>query len=133
MAGPHDEFADLAVELIAENGRPMTVRKLSRTPADASKPWRGPSADPGLGYEFEVEAIGVVVDWTEEEYEEDQTRRGSKHLLIAAKPWAEAVPTPIDLMTADSLLDDGGVYSLSKGNLLKPGTTAIMYDFQVRQ
>lgn len=133
MAGPHDEFADLAEELIAENGRPMTVRKLSRVPADSDKPWRGPAATTPDGYEFEVEAIGVVVDWTEEEYEEDQTRRGSKHLLIACKPHLVTANPPVDLMQADSLLDDGGVYSLSKGNTLKPGTTAIMYDFQVRQ
>lgn len=127
MAGPHDEFADLAEELIAENGRPMTVRKLSRTPADPAKPWRGPAATAPAGYEFEVEAIGVVVDWTEEEYEQDQTRRDSKRLLIAAKPHVTA-----DLKSADSLLDEGLVYSLSKANLLKPGTTAIMYEFQVR-
>lgn len=133
MAGPHDEFADLAVEMIAENGRAMTVRKLSRTPADPNKPWRGPAAIAPAGYEFEVEAVAVVIDWTEEEIEQDQTRRDSQRLLIAAKPFAEATPTPIDLKSADSLLDEGRVYSLSKGNCLKPGTTAILYDFQVRQ
>jgi hypothetical protein len=128
----HDEFADLAQELIAENGRPLKVRKLSRTPADAAKPWRGPDPTQPDGYEFDVDAVGVVVDWTEQELDEDQTRRGSKRLLIAAKHHLTA-DTPVDLLTADSLLDEGGVYSLSKGSCLKPGTTAIMYDFQVRQ
>lgn len=128
----HDEFADLAQELIAENGRPVRVRKLSRTPADPNKPWRGPAQTGPDGYEFDVEAVAVVVDWTEAELDEDQTRRGSKHLLIAAKPHVTA-PTPVELIKADSLLDEGQVYSLSRGNCLKPGTTAIMYDFQVRQ
>jgi hypothetical protein len=133
MAGPHDEFADLAVEMIAENGRAMKVRKLSRTPADPAKPWRGPAATAPDGYEFDLDVVAVVIDWTEAEYDQDQTRRDSQRLLIAAKPFATATPTPFDLKSADSLLDEGRVYSLSKGNLLKPGTTAILYDFQLRQ
>lgn len=128
----HDKFANTAQRLIAKHGRPMKVRKLSRTPEDGAKPWRGPDPVVADGYEFDVDAVGVVVDWTEQEIEEDQTRRGSKRLLIAAKPHVTAVP-PIDLMGADSLLDEQQVYSLSKANCLKPGTTAIMYDFQVRQ
>lgn len=128
----HDEFADLAVEMIAENGRAVKVRKLSRTPADPAKPWRGPAATAPDGFEFDVDAIAVIVDWTEEEIEADQTRRDSQHLLIAAKPHVLGTP-PVDLKTADALLDEGRVYSLSKASLLKPGTTAILYEFQVRQ
>jgi hypothetical protein len=124
----HDKFANLTERLIAKHGRDMTVRKFSRTPADANKPWRGPSPQDPPGYEFEVTARAVVIDWTEQEVRDDQTRRDSKRLLIAAKPH----PTN-DLKSADSLLDEGQVYSLSRGNLLKPGTTSIMWEFQVRQ
>jgi len=128
----HDKYANTAQRLIAKHGRAMKVRKLSRTPEDTTKPWRGPDPTAPDGYEFDVDAVGVVIDWTEEEVAEDQTRRDSQRLLIAAKPHATA-PTPIDLKGADSLLDEGRVYSLAKGNCLKPGTTAILYDFQVRQ
>lgn len=128
----HDKFANTAERLIAKHGRPMKVRKLSRTPADSAKPWRGPDPDPADGFEFDVDAKGVVVDWTEEEVEADQTRRDSQRLLIAAKPHVLGTP-PVDLKTADGLLDEGRVYSLSRASLLKPGTTAILYEFQVRQ
>lgn len=128
----HDKFANTAERLIAKHGRPVQVRKLSRTPADDNKPWRGPDVTAPSGYEFDVEATAVVIDWTEREFEEDQTRRGSRRLLIAAKPHVLADP-PVQLLKADSLLDEGEVYSLSSGSLLKPGTTAILYDFQLRQ
>lgn len=128
----HDKFANTAQRLIAKHGRSMQVRKLSRTSADPTKPWRGPDPTAPDGYEFDVAATGVVIDWTEQELDEDQTRRGSKRLLIAAKPHVTGTPA-VDLMQADNLLDEGGVYSLSKANCLKPGTTTIMYDFQVRQ
>ncbi|MCC6425642.1 MAG: hypothetical protein IT435_02355 [Phycisphaerales bacterium] len=125
--GIHDKFANLAERLIAKHGREMILRKMSRVPADATKPWRGPATSTATGYEFAIDVKAVVVEWTEEELERDHTRSGSQRLLVAAKNVTQ------NLLEVDSLLDEGRVYSLSKGSRLQPGTTAILYDFQVRQ
>lgn len=124
----HDKFANLAQRLIAKHGRAMVLRKLSRTPEDDTMPWRGTSTDPEEGYEYEQPVVGVVTDYNEDEIDGDQIHRGDKRLLVAAKPNAG-----IDLLKADSLLDEEQVYGIIRGNLLKPGVTEILYEFQVRQ
>jgi len=123
----HDKFANLAERLINKHGRDVTLRKLSRTPEDSDMPWRGTDPDPEVGYEFEQVVRAVFTDFNEDEIDGDQVRRGDKRLLVAAKPVAGT-----DLLKADSLLDEGSVYGIIRGNLLKPGTTEILYDFQVR-
>lgn len=124
----HDKYANLAERLITKHGRPMTVRKLSRAAGDATMPWRGPDTAPEDGYEYEQPVIGVVTEYDEDEIDGEQVRRGDKRLLVAAKPNAGT-----DLLKSDSLLDEGQVYGIIRGNLLKPGVTEILYEFQVRQ
>lgn len=123
----HDKFANLAERLINKHGRDVTLRKLSRVLEDADKPWRGTDVDPAVGYEFEHVVRAVFTDYNEDEIDGDEVRRGDKRLLVAAK----SVPG-VDLLKADSLLDEGSVYGIIRGNLLRPGTTEILYDFQVR-
>lgn len=123
----HDKYANLAERLISKHGRSVTLAKLSRTPEDSDQPWRGTDPDPEVGYEFSLEVVAVFIDYNEDEIDGDAVRRGDKRLLVAAKPVAGT-----DLLKADCLLDDGSVYGIIRGNLLKPGTTEILYDFQVR-
>lgn len=124
----HDKFANTAQRLIAKHGREMTLRKVSEDPANPAKEWRGADPDPEQGFEFERPVTAVVTDYSEEEIDGDQVHRGDKRLLVAAKP-----NVGIDLLRADSLLDGDQVYGIIGGSLLKPGTTEILYDFQVRQ
>lgn len=124
----HDKFAATAQRLITRHGRVMTFSKLSRTPGTPTKQWRGPSDAPASGYEFQIPATAVVVDYNEEEIDGDQVRRGDKRLLVAAMPHAG-----VDLLRADTVLDGAGIYGIIKGSLLKPGTTEILYEFQIRQ
>ena len=37
--GVHQNFVDLAKRLIDQNGRPVQIKKLTRTPTDSAKPW----------------------------------------------------------------------------------------------
>lgn len=124
----HDKFADLAERLITKHGRTMVLRKISRTPDDGTKPWRGPDTSPADGYEFQQSVTAVMTDYEDDEIDGEQVRRSDKQLLVAAKP-----NVLIDLLKADSLLDESQVFSVVSGRLLKPGTTAILYTFQVRQ
>lgn len=124
----HEKFVSLAKRLIAKNGRAMTLRKLNRTPADANKPWRGPSEVASTGYEYERPIVGVIVDFTEEELDADQTRRGFMHLIVNA-----ADHVGFDLSKADSLLDGAQVWAVTMDSVLQPGETRIMYSFRVKQ
>lgn len=40
----HLEFVELASEMIAEDGRQITLQRLSSTAANSAKPWQGPGA-----------------------------------------------------------------------------------------
>ena len=119
----HDKFANLAQRLIAKHGRTITVRKLSETPADGAKPWRGT----GASYEYAVEVIGVMTDYREEEIDGTNILVGDKRMLAASKDVAQS------LQYATSLLDNEQVWSVEAVKVIEPGTTRIMYEMRVRQ
>lgn len=132
MAGIHDKFARLAEKLIAKHGRDMDVKKLSREPADASKPWRagGPPPPGGPTWAESLTVKGVVVDYDEDDIDGTNIKRGDKRVLIAADT---AVTAGKDIADFDTVLDQGRPLSIIKCNVLEPGTTRIMYDVQCRQ
>jgi hypothetical protein len=119
----HDKFAALAERLIAKNGRDVVLYKLSRTAATPAKPWEGA----GTGFEDSATVKAVITDYNEDEIDGEIIRQGDKKLLVAAKP----SPTQ-DLLKFDKLDDAGSIYSVVRGNLLKPGVTSILYKFQIR-
>lgn len=119
----HDKFAVLAQRLIAKNGRDVTLYQLSRTPADANKPWEGA----GTGFADSLTGKAVIVEYQEDEIDDDQVKRGDKKLLIAAPTAAGK-----DLTKFNKLDDAGAIYSIVNVKLLKPGTTSILYTIQIR-
>lgn len=123
----HDKFAALAERLIAKHGRPMTLKQLSRDPANASQPWRGPATSTASGYADTEDVIAVVTDFDEEEIDGTLVKRGDKKVIVAAKPSATK-----DLSDFDVLLDGTLLYHLGACNTVHPGTTKIMYTFPAR-
>lgn len=129
MAGPHEKFAALADRLIKKHGRPLLICKLSTEPFDPSKPWRaGGPADGGPRYDDKVEVIGVVTVYEEDEIDGENIRSTDERVLVAARA---AVGKSLE--GYNTILDGDRPLCIYKGSVLQPGTTRILYDFQIRQ
>lgn len=126
MSLRHAKFATLAERLIEKNGRTLDLKRQSSTPSDAAKPWRGGQAT----YAEEVDVIGVVVEYDEEEIDGDIIRRGDKRALVAVNSLPE-VGRP-DLTKFHNLFDGTSVYSIVNVSVIEPGAVRIMYDIQLR-
>lgn len=121
----HTEFVELAQELIAEEGRLISLLALGAPAADPTKPWNGagapapvllgtvhavflPASGPGMG--------SIVTD---------------KDLLKKVREVALVAPlTGVDLSTA-TLLRDGVDYRVEWVQVLKPADQVCLYVFGV--
>jgi hypothetical protein len=119
------ELAGIANTLIADAGRDVTVNRYRQTPADAAKPWRGPSSptttpdatttvkavfvSPGGAPSLGLKAIDV-----------DLMKRTEEICLIG--PGAT-----YDLGTANEVVDGGVHKRVLFVETLKPGDTVLLY------
>lgn len=127
MATDYTEFAQLAQELISENGRTVTLQKLDATAADASKPWKGAGA-PTVAQSKAVPAVfvppsgsGLGRDIVKEE------------LLDRVEQVALVAPTDVSLEDFHTILDDGVRWNIDWAQVLKPGPTVVLYVFGVKR
>lgn len=129
MSLAHAKFAKLARRLIAKHGRIVTIEKLSRTPEDSDKPWRGPDPDPEVGLEYSVPVKGVIVEYDDDQIDDDMIRRSDKRLLVGV-PASDPVT---DFIGADYVRDGDSIYGIVRVQPVEPGETRCMYDIQIRQ
>lgn len=129
----HAEFADLANRLISKHGRSITLNKRDRDPADANKPWNGPTnvaADPEDTQTLVAAALqpssAVQLGITTEN--SDLVKRSSEILLVAPPSTAA-----YDLSTFDEVVDGGEVLRITAVEKLKPGTQTIIYFIGVKR
>ena len=127
MATDYTEFSQLAQELIAENGRDVTLQKLDATATDASKPWKGAGA-PTVAQSKAVPAVfvpasgsGLGRDIVKEE------------LLDRVEQVALVAPTDVSLEGFHIILDDGVRWNIDWAQVLKPGPTVVLYVFGVKR
>lgn len=117
--------------LIAENGRDITLYKLSKTTADPNKPWKGPGTPvPGGAYatkgvfavpatSIPTESRGLAFDWVSKDLLSQ-----ARHVILVA-----ALDAP-DLRDYTSFVDeDGKSQGIIWGQLLKPGPVGLLYVF----
>lgn len=118
--------AATAKRLIEKNGRSVVLVRKSQTPADAAKPWRGPTS-PGNTTVGTVKAAIFPID------EKDEIggliRRGDETAWIAH----DSLATPEDLEDIDALVDGGVTYKVIKACPIGPGDVRIAYQFYVRR
>lgn len=127
MATDYNEFVQLAQELIAENGRQVTLQKLDATAADTSKPWKGPSA-PAVALAKVLPAVfvpasgsGLGRDIVKEE------------LLDRVEQVALVAPTDVSLEGFHAILDGGVRWNIDWAQTLKPGPLVVLYVFGVKR
>jgi len=124
--------AETARRLIDKNGRAITIVKLSQALDDNAKPWRGEAA-PRTTPEDSVDAIGVFVPLSSQQILGIQASpdldvtRGQQICLVAANNSAG------DLTLHNEILDGGTRWRIVRAQLLQPGSTALLYAFEVKQ
>lgn len=119
----HQEFVDLAIELIDENGRAVSFQLLDKSAANPSQPWRGLGSPdcrkqinsnaamiPAYGYRFGTFGI-----------EADLMKRTQLLVVVAA--------TDPDIKFTDKIIDNADEYGVLWFQLLKPGDQEILYIF----
>lgn len=128
---------DTALRLIEKRGRVVRLVRSGVARRDPSKPWRGPADAGGDGGDsVVVDAPGVFTSATRDPIKvlvseaatDEGDTKGKKRLLIAALS-----DQGHDLTTFDYVEDGGDRWSIDKGELVKPGEIAYLYDLQVSQ
>lgn len=124
MSFDYDELQAMALELVAEAGRSITISRKGRTPADANKPWLGGSGAAttwtGKGVFVELSSanrLGLMV------VTQDMEKRKSRCLLVPH--------TGVDLATYDTVTDGTDVLRILSAQTLKPGDVVLAYFLEV--
>lgn len=111
-----------AKRLIAKHGRSVDFKKILRTPADSSKPWRAGATS--LEPAGTVTTIGVFVDPTSlremgyKETNDDAKKKIEKICLVAGD---------VDLTGIDVCVDGATEWKVVGINMLQPGATKVVY------
>jgi len=132
MAFDYSALLTTANGLLAEFGRPVTLFRTPRTPADAQQPWNGPAdwddESPPEGHRLD-NVSAVFVGAGETEFHDASAvliRRGRAGFLVAGSVDA-------DLTQFDRIEDDGQLWRIEAVNLLRPGSTVLLYGIEVSQ
>lgn len=130
MAFDYSDISQVAADLIEEFGKDVTIRKLSTSPADAAKPWRGSESLPDT--RVTVKAVFVNPQSTMELGVLESTlapggiKKGNQILLIAAQ-----AATGTDILEFDQVLEGGKTYGIENIHLLAPGPVRLLYILEV--
>jgi hypothetical protein len=124
-------LAAVALKLIKQNGHQIIVNKYGVTPADNTKPWRGPvdNHSPLLDTRtlWAVEAGLLPRDVGKTIGKSDIPNDLSNVFLVAPE-----LDTP-RLDDYDEVVNGTLVYAISKITLIKPGNTVMLYEIKVEK
>ncbi len=130
------EMAELVTELVLETGRSITLYKLSATPADSDKPWRGtgsggPTRTDSVtttgvfvipNTSIPTESRGLAFDWVDK----DLLAQVRHVCLVPAQGLA-------NLENHKLIVDDSEQWKILWGQCFKPGPVRLFYVFGVAQ
>lgn len=121
----HAEFAALALELITEEGRQVTLNELSGTAVDNAKPWNGPAqqdaVNPVLTFAVFLPAHGADLG----------TVVTDKELLAKVDMVALVPPGVTDLRNMKQMIDGSRTLKVEWIQVLQPADTVCLYVFGV--
>lgn len=124
-------LAQVALDLVKANGRQVTFRQLTDTPADANKPWRG-ATDPTTGATAAVWAVAVppssATSLGMSTSDNDLVKRSTQILIVAPGP-----TLPDDLADFEEVIDGTVTYRITGTETLRPGDTTLLYFVGIAQ
>lgn len=125
MALDYTEFQDLAVDLLGDAGRQISIRRASPdTTADTSKPWR---AEPGAPTFYKVFAVFTSYSTQEVDRSNNRIQASDLKVLVPARD------LKIEPTTRDRVVDGSKEYQVMAVKPLKPGPLVVTYELQVRE
>jgi hypothetical protein len=128
MAIDYAALAGDVKQLIEDNGREVDLILHSEAPADSQKPWRGRDDS----NDTTITATAILVEYEEDEIDDQLVRRGDQRCLLAA---TSANVAGQDIKSFDTLDDSGvtGIWHIINVNPVQPGDTLVVYDIQLRR
>lgn len=122
----HTRLAATAKRLIDKHGWDGTLHPDGDSESPSS-PW---SANVDAGHDDDLDATIVILDFTEEEMEENKLiKRGDKKALIEASSGADLK----DYTRIHSRVSEGELYQIMSFETIKPGNVTILYKAHVRR
>lgn len=134
MAFDYSGLLGVADRLITDFGRPITLRRNSRMPANPSKPW-GDVEDPGVDTQS-IDATGVFLDSKRQAFDGATAGIGlglSNVEMKTTRVLVQALSTLPEEMGRDWKVDDGSrTFEVLSSMPVKPGGTLMYYDLEVK-
>lgn len=122
MEAQHQEFVDLAFELLSEEGRQMTHRHVEDGPKNPQRPWDKAPPD-----KSDQKIISVLTNYKREMINGTTILKGDKLAYVAAKGLKRQIAEK------DMFFDEGEWYTVKNVEEVKPGNTPILYFVQLRR
>lgn len=122
MAVDYTALANVAEQLIDENGRAITIRTRSGTLPNPAEPWKPAAGGTGTP----IATIGFFDNYDNDERGLTQIQDGDKRLLVKAKGLAASITLD------DEIVDGTQIWQIVNVNEITPAAVAIYYELQVR-
>ena len=118
-------MAAVAQRLIQANGRDVAIVQHGKNPADSDQPWRGSSEYP-VATVYGKAAFVAASDLGHRVRDDQNVKRADKVALFAALNDGGHA-----LEEFDVILDQGVVWQIVRAEVLQPGSTRLLYMFEV--
>lgn len=126
MAFDYSGLLTVATSLIEQFGRPMTLRRASRTPADPTKPWAARQGAVTASDDQAITSTAVFLDFSRTDRDGQVVEAKRARVLFPAEA---ALPEEVG---PDWQLDDGSrLYEVLESRPVKPGPTLLHYEVVV--
>lgn len=124
-ATDYTEFQDLAVDLLGDSGRQVTIQRFSDpVAADPTKPWR---AAPAAAPTSTQRVYAVFTEYNVRLVDGERIKVGDIKALV---PSRDLKFTP---NTRDRVVDGSKTYSVVDTKETKPGPLSIIFELQLRE
>lgn len=127
MATDYTEFVTLAKDLVKENGREVTLQRLSATPADSTKSWKGAGAPTVVQSVANVPAVFIPSIGFASSGFEFGRRVMDDNLLKRVEQVALIAQQVVNIEQFSTILDSSVSWKIEWIETLKPANDVLLY------
>lgn len=118
--------AATAKRLIERDGRTVNIYRKQTTPADVTKPWRGPASPTDI---LVATVKAVVYPFETKDVDGTIIRRGDSRIMVAH----DSLVGVTDLEDLDWVADGALYYKIENVHVIAPGDVRIAYEIKIRR